>query len=76
LRRAAAHGRPARHASGKVLRQGLEEAGILIRGTSDRGLVEEKPEAYKDIDAVAEASHHAGLARKVARLVPLGVVKG
>jgi tRNA-splicing ligase RtcB (3'-phosphate/5'-hydroxy nucleic acid ligase) len=66
----------ARHASGGALRQSLEEAGILIRGTSDRGLVEENPEAYKDIDAVAEASHHAGLARKVARLVPLGVVKG
>jgi tRNA-splicing ligase RtcB len=66
----------ARHVSGKALRQGLEEAGILIRSTSGRGLVEEKPEAYKDIDVVAEASHHAGLARKVARLVPLGVVKG
>jgi tRNA-splicing ligase RtcB (3'-phosphate/5'-hydroxy nucleic acid ligase) len=66
----------ARHGSGGALRQSLEEAGILIRGTSDRGLVEENPEAYKDIDAVAEASHHAGLARKVARLVPLGVVKG
>jgi tRNA-splicing ligase RtcB (3'-phosphate/5'-hydroxy nucleic acid ligase) len=48
----------------------------LVRGTSWRGLAEEKPEAYKDVDAVAEVSALAGLARKVARLVPLGVVKG
>jgi tRNA-splicing ligase RtcB (3'-phosphate/5'-hydroxy nucleic acid ligase) len=66
----------ARHTSGKALRRALEQEGILVRGTSDRGLVEEKPGAYKDIDAVVETSHHAGLARTVARLVPLGVVKG
>ena len=47
-----------------------------MRGTSWRGLAEEKPEAYKDIDVVAEISDAAGLARRVARLVPLGVVKG
>ena len=47
-----------------------------MRGSSPRGLAEEKPEAYKDIDAVIEVSHDAGLARKIARLVPLGVVKG
>jgi tRNA-splicing ligase RtcB (3'-phosphate/5'-hydroxy nucleic acid ligase) len=66
----------ARQTSGDALRRTLEDAGILVRGTSRRGLAEEKPEAYKDIDAVIETSHHAGLARKVARLVPLGVVKG
>ena len=66
----------ARHTNADVLRRGLEEHGILVRGSSRRGLAEEKPEAYKDIDAVIETSHHAGLARKVARLIPLGVVKG
>jgi tRNA-splicing ligase RtcB (3'-phosphate/5'-hydroxy nucleic acid ligase) len=66
----------ARHTNADALRRGLEEHGILVRGSSRRGLAEEKPEAYKDIDAVIETSHLAGLARKVARLVPLGVVKG
>ena len=66
----------ARHTNADALSRGLEEAGILVRGKSRRGLAEEKPEAYKDIDAVIETSHQAGLARKVARLIPLGVVKG
>ena len=66
----------ARHTDADALRRGMEQAGILVRGSSRRGLAEEKPGAYKDIDAVIETSHHAGLARKVARLVPLGVVKG
>jgi tRNA-splicing ligase RtcB len=48
----------------------------MVRGRSWRGLAEERPAAYKDIDAVADVSHEAGLARKVARLTPLGVVKG
>ena len=66
----------ARHTSGRELRALLEARGIQVRGTSWRGLAEEKPEAYKDIDAVADTCDRAGLARKVARLVPMGVVKG
>ena len=66
----------ARHTNADALRRSLEASGILVRGSSRRGLAEEKPQAYKDIDAVIETSHQAGLARKVARLVPLGVVKG
>jgi tRNA-splicing ligase RtcB len=66
----------ARHTSGAEVRAHLAQCGIVVRGTSGKGLAEEKPEAYKDIDAVVEVSHHGGLARKVARLVPLGVVKG
>ncbi len=66
----------ARHTNAEALSRTLEDAGILVRGKSRRGLAEEKPEAYKDIDAVIETSHLAGLARKVARLIPLGVVKG
>ena len=66
----------ARHTIADALRRSLEHAGILVRGSSRRGLAEEKPEAYKDIDAVMKTSHRAGLAHKVARLIPLGVVKG
>lgn len=66
----------ARHTDADALRRDLEQHGILVRGSSRRGLAEEKPEAYKDVDAVIEASQLAGLARKVARLIPLGVVKG
>ncbi|KAA8968803.1 RtcB family protein [Mycobacterium sp.] len=66
----------ARQTDADALRRDLERRGVLVRGTSRRGLAEEKPQAYKDIDAVVEISHRAGLARKVARLTPLGVVKG
>jgi tRNA-splicing ligase RtcB len=62
--------------SGRLLTERLEADGIFVRGASWRGLAEEKPEAYKDIEAVADVSDRAGLARKVARLVPLGAVKG
>jgi tRNA-splicing ligase RtcB (3'-phosphate/5'-hydroxy nucleic acid ligase) len=47
-----------------------------VRGASARGLAEEAPEAYKDVNAVVQAAERGGLARKIARLVPLGVVKG
>ncbi|MET9022199.1 RtcB family protein [Actinopolymorpha sp. NPDC004070] len=65
-----------RSVRGQELRQQLESRGISVRGASWRGLAEEMPEAYKDIDAVVEAAEGAGLARAVARLVPVGVVKG
>ena len=65
-----------RTVSGTELRRRLEAAGIAVRGASARGLAEETPEAYKDVNAVVEAAEGAGLCRKVARLVPLGVVKG
>ena len=54
----------ARNTSGKALRSQLEARGILVRGSRRRGLAEEKPEAYKDIDAVADTSERAGLARR------------
>ncbi|MFF8833177.1 RtcB family protein [Streptomyces sp. NPDC015131] len=66
----------ARAVGGRDLRARLEGEGIAVRPVSWRGLAEETPEAYKDVDAVVEASEGAGLCRKVARLVPLGVVKG
>jgi tRNA-splicing ligase RtcB (3'-phosphate/5'-hydroxy nucleic acid ligase) len=47
-----------------------------VRGASERGLAEETPQAYKDVTRVVEAAGDAGLCRKIARLVPLAVVKG
>jgi tRNA-splicing ligase RtcB len=57
-------------------RRKLEDQGILVRSESRDGILEELPEAYKDVDEVIEVVHNAGLARKVARLRPLGVIKG
>jgi len=54
----------------------LKEKKILIKCRSMRGIAEEAPLAYKDIDDVVEVVHQAGLSRKVARLVPLAVIKG
>ncbi|NMH97634.1 RtcB family protein [Pseudonocardia acidicola] len=62
--------------TGRELRQELESAGIAVRGTTQRGLAEEAPFAYKDVDEVVGCCELAGLARRVARLRPLGVVKG
>ncbi len=58
------------------IKKKLESRGILIEAASWKGVAEEAPEAYKDVDAVAEVSHKVGIATKVARLVPIGVVKG
>jgi tRNA-splicing ligase RtcB len=60
----------------RQLRARLERDGIVARPLSWRSLPEEAPEAYKDVDAVVVAGEGAGLCRRVARLVPLGVVKG
>jgi tRNA-splicing ligase RtcB len=59
----------------EVKRQ-LEEKGIYVRSETRDGILEEVPEAYKDVDEVVEVVHQAGLARKAARLVPMGVLKG
>jgi len=58
------------------VRKHLEEQGIAVRCPSNQGLAEEAPEAYKDVDRVVDVVVGAGLARKVARLRPFGVVKG
>ncbi len=54
----------------------LAEQGILIRSPSSRGVAEEAPGAYKDVDAVVAAAEQAGLARRVAKLRPLVCIKG
>ena len=66
--------RRGRNAAGELRK--LEEAGVLARSESRDGILEEIPEAYKDVDEVIEVVHQAGLARKVARLRPMGVIKG
>jgi tRNA-splicing ligase RtcB len=62
--------------SGAELRRRLEADGIVVRTPSNTGLAEEAPFAYKDVERVVEVVERAGIARRVARLVPLGVVKG
>ena len=54
----------------------LEARGILVRAASRRTVDEEIPEAYKDVEHVVDVVHGAGIGRKVAKLVPVGVVKG
>jgi tRNA-splicing ligase RtcB len=61
---------------GKELVAALAQKGIIIRGTSLRGLAEEAPLAYKDVNAVADATEKAELAKRVAKLAPLICVKG
>ncbi|MGZ5442888.1 MAG: RtcB family protein [Thermoanaerobaculia bacterium] len=58
------------------LRGRLRSQGIVAEAGSSKGLVEEAPEAYKDIDAVVDVVARAGIARRVARFRPMGVVKG
>jgi tRNA-splicing ligase RtcB len=61
---------------GSELREKLEADGIHVRAGSMSGLAEEAPIAYKDVDRVVEVVHGAGIAKKVARLTPLAVIKG
>jgi tRNA-splicing ligase RtcB (3'-phosphate/5'-hydroxy nucleic acid ligase) len=62
--------------AGAELRRELEARGIVVRSPSNKGLAEEAPFAYKDVDRVVDVVARAGLARPVAQLVPLGVIKG
>ena len=61
---------------GDKLKAELEAQGIQVRAGSMPGLAEEAPDAYKDIERVVDVVHRAGLARKVAKLRPLAVMKG
>ena len=65
-----------RSVHGAGLRAELEARGIQVRAGSLSGLAEEAPGAYKDVDRVVEVVHGAGIARRVARLTPLAVIKG
>ena len=61
---------------GSDLREQLENEGIVVQAGSMKGLAEEAPSAYKDVNSVVDVVHGLGLAHKVARLTPLGVIKG
>lgn len=61
--------------SEKIKKQ-LQEKDILLKAHSMKGIIEEAPEVYKDVEEVVRVSHNLGLARKVARLIPLAVIKG
>jgi tRNA-splicing ligase RtcB (3'-phosphate/5'-hydroxy nucleic acid ligase) len=61
---------------GADVRRELEAAGIAVRCASNRGLAEEMPTAYKDVEHVVSIVERAGLAVRVAQLKPIGVIKG
>jgi tRNA-splicing ligase RtcB len=65
-----------KRAQGRSIQRELEDKGIFVQAGGRHTLKEEMPEAYKDVSRVVEAVNNAGLARKVARLRPLGVIKG
>jgi tRNA-splicing ligase RtcB len=65
-----------REARGDAIKDQLEKRGISVRSGSIKGLAEEAPGAYKDIDEVVRVVHSVGISDMVARTVPLGVVKG
>ena len=62
--------------SGQEVVNNLREKGILVKCRAMRGIAEEAPLAYKNIDDVIEVVHQAGLSKKVAKLLPLAVIKG
>ncbi len=61
---------------GESLKKELEQKNIFVRSASWKGIAEEAPGAYKDVDEVVEVSHKANIGNKVARLKPIGVIKG
>ena len=62
--------------SGEQIKEQLQRKDIELVATSWKGIAEEAPSAYKDIDEVVRVSHSLGIGKMVARLVPLGVMKG
>ena len=65
-----------KHAQGRRIDHELAAKGVIARAHSWKGLAEEQPDAYKDVDLVVDVVHKANLAKKVARMRPIGVVKG
>ena len=63
-------------AKGRAVARELEDKGIIVKGASQGTIAEEIPEAYKDVTGVVNVVHHAGISLKVAKLVPMGVIKG
>jgi len=65
-----------RNFSEEDVKKSLSDKGIFIKALTRDGVVEETPQAYKDVDAVVNVSHNLGIATKVAKLIPIGVIKG
>ncbi len=63
-------------AAGRRIDKELEARGVIVRAQSRKGLAEEQPRAYKNVDDVVEVVDRAGLSKKVARMRPIGVIKG
>ncbi|MGL4419164.1 MAG: RtcB family protein, partial [Gemmataceae bacterium] len=63
-------------AAGRRIDKELESRGVIAMASSRAGLAEEQPKAYKNVDDVVDTVHEAGLSRKVARMRPIGVIKG
>lgn len=74
--RAMSRGAAKHEAAGYLVRKELTELGIVVKCPSNAELAEEAPLAYKDVERVVDTVHRAGIARKVARLRPIGVLKG
>ena len=64
------------HAKGRRIDEELAKRGVIARAQNWRGLAEEQPAAYKDVNQVVDVVHSAGLSKKVARMRPIGVIKG
>jgi tRNA-splicing ligase RtcB len=65
-----------KQAAGRRIDKELDALGIIARARGHKGLAEEQPAAYKDVDQVVEVVDRAGISKKVARLRPVGVIKG
>jgi tRNA-splicing ligase RtcB len=65
-----------KEAAGRRIDKELEARGVIARAQSKKGLAEEQPKAYKNVDDVVDVVDQAGISKKVARLRPIGVIKG
>lgn len=65
-----------KQAEGRRIDTELEKQGVIARARSHKGLAEEQPAAYKNVDTVVDVVHEAGLSKQVARMKPIGVIKG
>jgi tRNA-splicing ligase RtcB (3'-phosphate/5'-hydroxy nucleic acid ligase) len=65
-----------KHAQGRRIDKELASRGVVARAQSWKGLAKEQPDAYKDVNLVVDVVHRAGLSQKVARMRPIGVIKG
>ncbi len=74
--RAMSRGAAVRDARGRSIERELEEKGIIVIGRGRKGVAEEQPSAYKDVNEVVDVVHRAGIAKRVARMRPIGVIKG